>query len=252
MTKLGRFLKSAKGIALSGAVTAALYPVAHAALADHVQNSLRVEVDWRTKVYSALASGQQFDERTGWVASERSKEIERLKVQERVLDSALSRLEARNALLESGLASYGRMYSSIERMASEMDAAVPAREQLQLLSEALRSGLSAMKKAAANRLPSLREDGEAIFRVASAESYGAKGLRDGNAAMARAINLTLEDNRLMEDVLGELSGKFDEALRAADSGEAGAEAAAGALRSVASILRQYEMPEEAEAFSPRP
>lgn len=253
MTKLERFRRTAKGAALSGVLAAALFPAMHGTALGQVDKGPRDASGWKARIQTALASaaGPEFDERVGWT-SPRVGETERMRIQDKALEAALARMEARTALLESGLAAYGRLYTSLQRMASEAGDGVPVTEQAQLLSEALRSGLSIMKAETSGHSAAMPEDGGQPSRTAQAAEMDSESLKGSLAHKADAINLMIEDNRLLEDVLAALSGKFDDALRAADKGEAGAYDAAEALQDIAAILRQYREPNQAATSSLRP
>jgi len=252
MTKLEKFLQTAKGVAISGVVTAALLPVGHAVIVNHVNEGLRQEMAKRADAVVSLEYSPAFDERTGWETTAEAREIERMKVQERVLDVALSRIEGRNNQLKAGLDAYGRLYDSLERMAAEVGDRLPAREQAQLLSEALRSGLKVMKAEAMKDRPSFLALSEAETRLAAFDEATAESMKDVLADKARTINDLIWDNDLLEDVLVTLSARFDDTLRAADKGEDAVDEATQAVQEIASILREYQWSESPEPSDFKP
>lgn len=246
MSKLEKFLQTAKGVAISGVVTAALLPVGHAVIVNHVNESLRQEVQSRAEAPIFLVPQAEFDGGAEWEANAEDEVLERMKVQERVLDIALSRIESRNNQLKAGLDAYGRLYDSLERMAAEAGDRLPAREQAQLLSEALRSGLKVMKAEAMKDRHSFPAMSEAETRLAAFGETSAETLKNALADKARTINDLIWDNDLLENVLGTLSVRFDDTLRAADRGEDAVDEATEAIQEISSILREYQWSESPE------
>lgn len=251
MTKLEKFRESAKGVALSAVITAALFPAAHDYMASKVNDGLKQDIIARQASWIVQRPAVSYEEGKGWV-SPYSADIKKLEIQAEVLEAAASRLDGRNRMLERGLTSFGILHARLQAMADGVGGDVTQKEQMQIFAEAVRGGLKMMRREW-DTAPSAGPAGRSAEAVdASGQSHYVLGgslegfhstaamLQGKVKGLADEINARLYDNELLEKALQTLSERFDEMLQATEYGEDGLEPATQAMQAVEAILNQYE------------
>lgn len=221
MTMLGKFISSAKGAALAGALASALFPAGQASAA-HYDVALLTGLQTSETSVSRAEREQRAEAFLGDVA--------RMESQAAVLEKLRDRVAWKHAELSRAMQCFDGLGAELQATVQD---GVPPRRQVELLAAAAAGWLDRMKGELANACspePVAMEEGPEADGQWSAGDFPQKmeALESRVKSAVDLIDGYAEENARIEKVLGELVADLDVMMKsAADPASGAAEGYAG-------------------------